>query len=104
MKRFVLLAAMAIVVCPLAGAAHAQDAAKRLTNDDVIAMVKLGLSDDLIVAKIRAVAAGGEGKAEFDTSVNGLKALKDGNVSDAVIKVMIDPTRPRRGWSPRCSR
>jgi hypothetical protein len=36
--------------------AYAQDASpsqKRMTNQDVIEMVKLGLSDDVIVAKIR---------------------------------------------------
>lgn len=94
MKKLACLAAMACVL--FVSPARSQDPApaKRLTNQDVIAMVKLGLSDDVIVAKIRAEAAGGEGKAEFDTSVDGLKALKDANVSDAVIKVMIDPAPP----------
>jgi hypothetical protein len=73
--------------------AWAQDAKMptRLTNQDVISMVQLGLSDDVIIAKIRAASAAGAGAVSFDTSVAGLKALKAGNVSDAVIKVMINP-------------
>jgi hypothetical protein len=49
----------------------------------------LGLSDDLIIAKIRAASAGGT--LQFDTSVDGLKGLKVAKVSDEVIKVMINP-------------
>ncbi len=92
MKKLVCLAAIACVL--FTTPARSQDLAKRLTNQDIIAMVKLGLSDDVIVAKIRATGAGGAGTLAFDTSVDGLKALKDGNVSDAVIKVMIDPAPP----------
>jgi len=93
MKKLACLAAMACLVLS-ASAILAQEPARRLSNQDIIEMVKLGLSDDVIVAKIRAVAAGGEGTSAFDTSVEGLKALKDGNVSDAVIKVMINPAPP----------
>jgi hypothetical protein len=65
---------------------------KRLTNQDVIDMTALGLSDDVIIAKIRSVP-GADG-LKFDTSVEGLKALKAGKVSDAVIKVMVNPAPP----------
>lgn len=92
MKKVACLAAIACVLCVCT--ARAQEPAKRLTNQDVVAMVKLGLSDDVIIAKIRATASAGEGASAFDTSVDGLKALKDGNVSDAVIKVMINPAPP----------
>jgi hypothetical protein len=89
------LACLAAIVCVLVvSPAHGQDPGKRLTNQDVIAMVKLGLSDDVIIAKIRAAGSAGADAAAFDTSVDGLKALKDGNVSDAVIKVMINPAPP----------
>lgn len=63
-----------------------QQLTHRLTNQDVIEMVSLGLSDDVVIDKIRATAA-----TDFDTSVAGLKALKLGKVSDAVIRVMINP-------------
>ena len=57
----------------LATAAWGQELAKRLTNQDVIDMVGLGLSEDVIIAKIRSTSPGA---LKFDTSVDGLKALK----------------------------
>jgi hypothetical protein len=69
-----------------------QQLSKRITNQDVIDMAGLGLSDDLIIAKIRAASAGGT--LQFDTSVDGLKGLKVAKVSDEVIKVMINPAPP----------
>jgi len=69
-----------------------QQLGKRITNKDVIDMAGLGLSDDLIISKIRSAAAGGT--LQFDTSVDGLKELKAAKVSDDVIKVMINPAPP----------
>ena len=65
---------------------------KRFTNEDVISMVKLGLTEDVIIAKIRAMSAAGGDAVSFDTGVEGLKALKAAEVPDGVIKVMINPT------------
>lgn len=82
-----------IVFCVLtASSAWAQEPNKRLTNQTIIEMVSLGLSDDVIIAKIRSVTD--PDAMKFDTSVDGLKALMDGKVSDAVIKVMINPAPP----------
>jgi len=82
-----------MVLCVLTAlAASGQDLNKRLTNQSIIDMVSLGLSDDVIIAKIRSMSDADALK--FDTSVDGLKALKVGNVSDAVIKVMINPAPP----------
>jgi len=67
---------------------------RRLTNQDVIEMTKLGLSDDVISTKIRKAYDAGTDTVSFDTSVEGLKALKAANVSEPVIKVMINPTPP----------
>ncbi len=78
-----------LLVLVLTSPAWSQDAAKRLTNQDVIEMTGLGLSDEVIIAKIRS--ANGADASKFDTSVDGLKSLKAANVSDAVIKVMINP-------------
>ena len=64
---------------------------KRFTNEDVIGMAKLGLTDDVIIAKIRAMSAAGDA-ISFDTGVEGLKNLKEGGIPDSVIKVMINPT------------
>jgi hypothetical protein len=70
----------------LAAVSFAQQATHRMTNQDVVDMVSLGLSDDVVIDKIRATDA-----TDLDTSVAGLKMLKIGNVSDAVIRVMINP-------------
>ena len=65
---------------------------RRLTNQDVMAMVSSGISEDVILAKIRTASAAGSGATSFDTSVDGLKALKAANVPDSIVKAMIDPT------------
>ncbi len=66
--------------------ANSQNTLKPLSDDDVIQMVSLGLSDDVIIEKIRSAPS-----ASFDTSIDALKALKEAKVSDAVLKVMINP-------------
>lgn len=63
-----------------------QQLVKRMTNQDVIDMVSLGLPDDVIIEKIR-LAAG----FDFDTSVPGLRTLKAAKVSDSVIRLMVNP-------------
>jgi len=57
-----------------------------MNNNDVIEMLGLGLADDVIIDKIHAASA-----TDFDTSIEGLKALKAAKVSDVVIRVMINP-------------
>lgn len=54
-----------------------------MTNDEVVALSKAGLSADVIVAKIKS------GPAKFDTSSDRLKDLKDAGVLDAVILAMV---------------
>jgi hypothetical protein len=90
MRRLRYFATLLCVL--LVSSAWSQELAKRLTNQNIIDMVSLGLSDDVIIAKIRSVSEADGLK--FDTSVDGLKALKAANVSDAVIKVMINPAPP----------
>jgi hypothetical protein len=90
MKRRTFLLAVLFLLIP--SATWSQQLGKRMTDKDVIDMVGLGLSDDVIIAKIRAAAAGGT--LQFDTSVDSLKELKAAKVSDEVIKVMINPAPP----------
>src|SRR5277367_2166655 len=92
MRKFVCLVAIVCSLCALP--AKSQEPDKRFTNQDVIGMTQLGLSDDVVIAKIRSVSAANPQSASFDTSVDGLKALKAANVSDAVIRVMINPAAP----------
>jgi hypothetical protein len=82
-----------VAVC-VAGGQEGATLRKRLNNQDVIEMAKLGLSDDVIIAKIRQAYGSGTDAVSFDTSVDGLKALKAASVPDPVIKVMIDPAPP----------
>src|ERR1700728_3444609 len=84
-----LLAALFLL---LVSVTWSQPLGKRITNKDVIDMTTLGLSDDVIIAKIRSASGGGT--LQFDTSVDGLKELKVAKVADEVIKVMINPTPP----------
>jgi hypothetical protein len=88
-RRIALFAALFLF---LASTTWSQRLGKRITNKDVIEMAGLGLSDDLIISKIRSAAAGGT--LQFDTSIDGLKELKAAKVSDDVIKVMINPAPP----------
>jgi S1-C subfamily serine protease len=83
MRQFI---ACLFAVCVLAVAARAQEQTKPLSNDDVIQMVSLGISDDVIIAKVRSAAS-----TNFDTTIEGLKLLKEAKVSDSVLKAMINP-------------
>ncbi len=89
---FALICLMA-AVC-VAGTQEDAKLRKRFSNQDVIEMAKLGLSDDVIITKIRQAYEAGPDAVSFDTSVDGLKALKGANVPDSVIKVMINPAPP----------
>jgi len=83
---------VAVLVCAiLVGAsflpANGQEVTKRkLTNQDVLEMVSLGLGEDVILEKIRTAP-----ETDFDTSISGLTTLKQAKVSDAVIRAMINP-------------
>lgn len=59
---------------------------KAMGNADVIALAAAGMPDDIVIAKIQAAFL-----TNFDTSLDGLKSLRAAHVSDAVIRVMIDP-------------
>jgi hypothetical protein len=80
---------VALLSVLLACSAWSQQISHRLTNQDIIDMTGLGLSDDIIITKIRSAARPED--LSFDTSVAGLRVLKAANVSEAVIKVMINP-------------
>src|SRR5271157_2810182 len=68
--------------------AKAAAAPAAMTNQDVIRLVKAKLADDAIIAKIK------QSKTKFDTSVDGLIALKQAGVSDNLIAVMMNPAAP----------
>lgn len=72
-----LFAFLLAVICPLLLAQQA------MNNDAVIKLVKAGLSDDLIVTTINA------SPGNYDTSANGLIALKSAGASDKVISAVL---------------
>jgi S1-C subfamily serine protease len=86
--------ACVVLLCVLSSYSISQVQQKPLSNEDVIAMVSLGLSDDVIIEKIRSAPA-----TNFDTGLDGLKVLKASKVSDAVLKGMISPRGSPTGSS-----
>jgi hypothetical protein len=72
-----MLALLLLVVCPLLVAQQA------LTNGAVIKLSKAGLSEDLIVSTING------SYGDFDTSADGLIALKSAGVSDKVVAAIV---------------
>ena len=55
-----------------------------LTNNDVVEMTKTGLSEQIIVAKIKA------SQCKFDTSTTALKILTEAKVPDSVLIAMVE--------------
>lgn len=58
-----------------------------LTNDSVIQLLKAGIPEDLVISKIR------ESQHNFDLSVQGMLALKEGGASDRLMRIMMDPAK-----------
>lgn len=77
MRRLILTAAIAFgsLEPVLAGA---------MTNEDVVKMLKAGLDENTISAAVR-----GSDAAEFDTSADGLIALKQAGVPEGVLKEIV---------------
>ena len=85
--RMLLVAASltASLLTALSTAAFAQE---KLTNQGVVEMVKAGLSERVIIAKIRT------SPTSFDTSTDGLIALKKSGVSEKIIEAIMSPSAP----------
>lgn len=76
--RKTLFALVLLVLCP--AFLVAQDA---LTNDSVVKMLKAGLSEDLVISAINSKPG------TYDTSVDGMIALKGAGASDKVISAVV---------------
>ncbi len=72
-----VFAVLFLLLCPLLFAQQSMD------NDAVVKLVKAGLSDDVIVTTINA------SPGTYDTSANGLIALKTAGASDKVIAAIV---------------
>ncbi len=75
--RKCFLGLIILLLCPLVIAQQA------LNNDAVVKLIKAGLSDDLIVSTINA------SPGKYDTSADGLIALKTAGASDKVISAIV---------------
>jgi hypothetical protein len=66
-----------------------------LTNDDVISLKRAGLSDDLILLKIKS------GQTKFRTDPADLVVLKNAGISDVVIAAILSSPSPENSWQLR---
>lgn len=83
-KRWAFLVVLlAVVVLAISVAAQ-----ELLTNEAVMAMKKAGLSDAVILAKIRS------SQSKFDVSTQSLVALKQAGLSDQIIEAMVGHAGP----------
>src|SRR4029450_5338613 len=73
----------------VAVAPRAALAQETLTNESIMSMVKGGLSEAVVLARVRS------GPANFDTSTNALLTLKKAGVSDKIIEAMV--SAPKAG-------
>jgi len=79
---FVVVALAASLLTTVSTAAFAQET---LTNQSIMEMLKAGLSERVVIAKIRT------SPTSFDTSTDALIALKKSGVSEKVIEAMMSP-------------
>ena len=80
----IVIAVCLASICLSTSASGNQQSVSVLTNHDIVTMVQAGLSADVILAKIS------KSTCAFDTSTEGLMALKAANVPDGVILAMIN--------------
>jgi hypothetical protein len=82
------LAAAATVRAARRNQQETQTVAAKLSNKDVLDMLKTGLSSEVVIAKIKS------SPSNFDTSPTALQELKAANVPDAVILAMVQASTP----------
>jgi hypothetical protein len=92
--KIILRTLMLVVLLVSVASVGAQEI---LTNDSVIAMKKAGLSESVILAKIRS------SQSKFDVSTSALVGLKQAGLSDAIIEAMMGGGGPPAATAPRGS-
>lgn len=78
------IAVSILLLCSLLSALAGAQTRRSLTNDDILKMVNLGFDESTIIKTIQA------NDANFDTSVEGLLALKNAGLAKNVIDAMLD--------------
>ena len=94
LSRFLLI--LTVCAWPIAALAQVTSAPASkeeapLSNSDVIKLSKLGLGNEVVIAKINQAA-----NVAFDLSTDGLMQLKNAGVSPNVIAAMLGRTTPRQ--------
>src|SRR5262249_33945130 len=79
--RLTLVLVLAVLTLFAATSLTAQEV---LTNDSLIALKKAGLSDSIIISKIKS------SQTKFDVSTKGLIGLKNAGMSDQVIEAVVN--------------
>jgi len=90
MKRTMLVVAL-VALMALSLPAATSLAQEVLTNDSVVQMIKAGLPESVVIAKIRSTAT------KFDLRTESLVGLKKNGVSDKVLEAMMTPGPPAAG-------
>ena len=83
-----LLFAVVLLASLLTAWSTPSDGQETLTNQSIVEMVKGGLSERVILARIRT------GPTNFDTRTDALIALKKSGVPEKVIEAMMSPSAP----------
>src|SRR5215470_12104107 len=89
-----LLVVVALAASFLTFSSTAGSAQETLTNQSIVEMLRAGLSERVVIAKIHA------SPSSFDTSTDALIALKKNGVSEKVIEAMMSPAPPAAGYAP----
>lgn len=83
MKKLFCLTIIVAFIAAFCLGVRAQSSGTPLTNKDVLDLVKMGMSSDVIVAKVK------NSPSNFDTSLTALRELKAANVPEPVILAMV---------------
>jgi hypothetical protein len=82
-NNFVFSSLLALMLC-LAFVGHVNAQNEVMTNDEVITLAKAGLSQSIIIGKIRT------SKSNFDLSTDSLIKLKQAGISDDIVAAMLE--------------
>jgi hypothetical protein len=92
-----LFIAAGLAASLLMTSSRAVDAQETLTNQSIVELVKAGLSERVIIAKIR------NSPTNFDTRTDALIALKKNGVSEKIIEAIMSPSAPAAAAPPASS-
>jgi hypothetical protein len=84
MKQSFILSSLFLAALCFATYTNANAQSEVMTNDEVISLAKAGLSQSIIIGKIRTA------KSNFDLSTDALIKLKQSGVSDDIVTAMLE--------------